>query len=64
MTLDDAFQLLEKYYRFAMSNENIQNKTAWALYKAWEIADKSKAGKPEDLLFHPTDCGWAEHIDD
>lgn len=44
MTLGKAIELLKAKYQTALSLEYIQNPTAWALYRVWQIADRDGNG--------------------
>ena len=42
MSIQKAIELVGKYYARALTLKYVRNKTAWALYQVWKIADKEK----------------------
>lgn len=42
MTLNKAIKELGKYYAKALNYEWVVNKTAWALFQVWKIADRDR----------------------
>lgn len=39
MTIEKAIEEVGKYYAKALTMDWVKNKTAWALYQVWKIAD-------------------------
>lgn len=42
MTLEKAIEMLNRKYEQAKDNPQINDPVAWALYRAWRIADREK----------------------